>query len=114
MHTEWFICDFLFVSVEILKCKICIYQITGVSLFLDFVSFFSVFLKQQIARDAHRLVSTYCITRESQWGGAFYGYRLKFWLFYVFTPEKDYLCEMGYPFDDSRQISTVRLNLKME
>ena len=32
----------------------------------------------------------------------------------VFTPEKDYLCEMGYPFDDSRQICTVRLNLKME
>ena len=62
VHTESFICDFLFVSVEILKYKICIYQITGVSLFLDFVSFFSVFLQQQIARDAHRLVSTYSIT----------------------------------------------------
>ena len=62
VHTESFICEFLFVSVEILKCKICIYQITGVPLFLDFVSFFSVSLQQQIARDAHRLVSTYSIT----------------------------------------------------
>ena len=29
IYTESFICEFLFVSVEILKCKICIYQITG-------------------------------------------------------------------------------------
>ena len=65
VHTESFICDFLFVSVEILKCKISIYQITGVSLFLNFVSFFSVSLQQQIARDAHMLVSTYSITRNT-------------------------------------------------
>ena len=25
----------------------------------------------------------------------------------VFTPEKDYSCETGYPFDDSRQISNT-------
>ena len=23
-----------------------------------------------------------CVSRGSQWGGGFYGYRLKFWLFY--------------------------------
>ena len=28
-NVQSFICEFLFVSVEILKCKICIYQITG-------------------------------------------------------------------------------------
>ena len=29
LYTESFICEFLFVSVEILKCKICFYQITA-------------------------------------------------------------------------------------
>ena len=32
----------------------------------------------------------------------------------VFTLEKDYSCETGYPFDNSHQIGRIRLNLAME
>ena len=35
IYTESFICEFLFVSVEILKCKICIYQITALGHFIS-------------------------------------------------------------------------------